>query len=195
MGARDDASLDELMTAYARGDDRRFDALYEGVSARLESFLRRRGVRDPSRVDDIVQQTFMQMHAARGHFVPGAEVLPWAFRIARNAMIDAERKARREQSEDLSDEANVHFARLATGPSAEQLVHAKEMSSRLGAVYTGVPEPQRLAFDMVKTRGLSARQAASELGTTVTGVRLRLHRFYQAMRQAFRDEPDEPETR
>ena len=68
------------------------------------------------------------------------------------------------------------------------------MGSRLEAVYTGVPEPQRLAFDLVKTRGLSARQAASELGTTVTGVRLRLHRFYQAMRQAFRDDPDESET-
>ena len=76
MQARDDASLDQLMTAYARGDDRQFDALYEGVSARLESFLRRRGVRDQSRVDDIVQQTFMLIHAARGHFVvawgPGA---------------------------------------------------------------------------------------------------------------------------
>jgi RNA polymerase sigma-70 factor (ECF subfamily) len=188
-----DASLDELMVAYAEGDDRRFEALYDGLSPRLESFLRRRGIRDQSRVEDIVQQTFLHIHAARGHFLPGAQVLPWAFRIARNAMLDTQHKARREQSENLTDEANVHFSQLVAAPDAEQVLHAKELGIQLEAVCSGVPEPQRLAFELVKKRGLSAREAAAQLGTTVTGVRLRLHRFYQAVRLALRDDPEEPE--
>jgi RNA polymerase sigma-70 factor (ECF subfamily) len=189
-----DASLDELMAAYGRGDDRRFEALYDGLSARLETYLRRRGVREQWRLDDLVQQTFMQIHAARGHFVPGAPVLPWACRIAWNAMIDGSRKARREQTEDLADEENVHHARLPTPPSPEQLVQAQQLTSRLETVYGEAPEPQRAAFELVKAQGLSAQQAATTLGTTATGVRLRLHRFYQAVRQAFRDDPDVPEA-
>ena len=186
--AGDARSLDELMAAYCAGDDRGFDALYEGVSGRLVEYLRRRGLRDQARIDDVVQQTFLHLHRTRGHFIPGAEVLPWAFRIARNAMIDLGRKGRREQSQDPSDEANVHFARLAaTTPSGEDIVRAAELKQHIQTVYASVPGPQRAAFDLVKDQGLSASQAAAHLDTTVVGVRLRLHRFYEALRAVLRD--------
>jgi hypothetical protein len=44
--------------------------------------------------------------------------------------------------------------------------------------------PQRAAFDLVKTEGLSHAQAAAVLGTSVTGIKLRLHRVYLVLRGA-----------
>src|SRR5262245_44599620 len=82
---RSTAAGDAAMERYAAGDDASFDALYDSLAARLYSYLRRH-VRDPQRCDDLFQETFLRMHKARGSFVRGATVLPWAFAIARRLM-------------------------------------------------------------------------------------------------------------
>src|SRR5581483_3716560 len=84
-GVRDLTPADEAMARYAQGDAAAFDAVYEGVAPRLEGYLRRH-VRGTTRVEDIIQQTFLQMHAARGTFNAGADVFPWALAIARRLM-------------------------------------------------------------------------------------------------------------
>ena len=76
---------DEAMDRYACGSDEAFDALYDSLAPRLHAFLSRRA-RDAETTEDLVQQTFLQMHRARGTFLPGAEVLPWSFAIARRLM-------------------------------------------------------------------------------------------------------------
>src|SRR3954470_5646877 len=83
------------MDRYAAGDDSGFEVVYDLLAPRLAAYLARR-VRDRGAVEDIVQQTFMHMHRARGSFIRGAEVLPWAFAIARRLMIDNDRLARRQ---------------------------------------------------------------------------------------------------
>jgi RNA polymerase sigma-70 factor (ECF subfamily) len=50
-----------------------------------------------------------------------------------------------------------------------------------------LPESQRVAFELIKGDGLSVAQAAETLGTTVTAVKLRAHRTYEALRSALRD--------
>ena len=44
-----------------------------------------------------MQQTLLQMHRARGSFIPGAAVMPWAFAIARRLIIDGARRRRIER--------------------------------------------------------------------------------------------------
>ena len=51
-----------------------------------------------------------------------------------------------------------------------------------------LPESQRVAFELIKYDGLSVAQAAETLGTTVTAVKLRAHRCYEALRGALRDD-------
>ena len=79
------------MDRYACGDDAAFGELYDLLAPRLHAFLCRR-VRDESFAEDLLQQTFLQMHAARRHFCQGAEVMPWAFAIARRLLIDSVRR-------------------------------------------------------------------------------------------------------
>jgi RNA polymerase sigma-70 factor (ECF subfamily) len=51
-----------------------------------------------------------------------------------------------------------------------------------------LPETQRTAYQLVKQEGVSLRQAAELLGTSVTAIKLRTHRAYQALRAVLREE-------
>jgi RNA polymerase sigma-70 factor (ECF subfamily) len=185
-------SADEAMSQYAQGDAAAFEDVYDQVAPRLERFLRRH-VRARSAIEDLVQQTFLQMHGARGSFILGAEVMPWAFAIARRLMIDSGRKLGREECCEMDGEELA--ARLPAGPvagaaSGEEMMHAEEARARLAAAFVSLSEPQRSAFELVKTEGLSHAEAATILGTTVTGIKLRVHRAYLALRGALGEAGD-----
>jgi RNA polymerase sigma-70 factor, ECF subfamily len=178
------SSADEAMSRYAMGDQGAFEIVYDAVAPRLERHLRRR-IRQTARVDDIIQQTFLQMHSARGTFVIGAEVIPWAFAIARRLSIDFERKTRREEYREMNDDELPSRPPLAASvASSEEILQAREAGATLSAAFDRLSERQRAAFELVKTEGLSHAQAALVLGTSVTGIKLRVHRAYLALRSA-----------
>jgi RNA polymerase sigma-70 factor (ECF subfamily) len=187
-------SVNEAMGRYAQGHDDAFELVYDAVAPRLEAYLRRH-VRETARVEDIVQQTFLQMHSARGTFVIGADVIPWAFAIARRLMIDAGRKTRREERVDFTEDHDAHAKALAsTVANSEEQVQERETRQRISAEYQRLTEPQRVAFDLVKLDGMSYSQAASVVGTTVTGIKLRLHRALLTLRAALCDETEPSAT-
>jgi RNA polymerase sigma-70 factor (ECF subfamily) len=175
------------MGRYAQGHADAFEAVYDAVAPRLEGYLRRH-LREPSQTQDIIQQTFLQMHVARGTFIIGAAVLPWAFAIARRLMIDVIRKTRREEhlemDENQASPVNALASPIANG---EEALTAQETESRLSSAYGRLSEPQRAAYDLVKTEGMSHADAACILGTTVTAIKLRVHRVYLALRAALND--------
>src|SRR5262245_61205531 len=91
----DDA--DAAMERYANGDNAAFAELYDAIAPRLVGFLRK-ATRDGVATEDLMQQTFLQIHRARGSFIPGAPVMPWALAIAKRLMIDGARRQRVELS-------------------------------------------------------------------------------------------------
>ncbi len=87
---------DAAMERYANGDEAAFAELYDAVAPRLLGFLRK-ALRDDSAAEDLMQQALLQIHRARGSFIPGAPVIPWAFAIARRLIIDSARRRRIER--------------------------------------------------------------------------------------------------
>lgn len=171
------------MDRYASGDDAAFAEVYDGLAPRLFGYLVKR-TRDASLAEDLVQQTLLKIHGARGRFIVGAEVLPWAFAIARRLLVDSVRRGRREALAPDGDEGD------AAGPvdpaaGADDLVQAKQLADELGRELARLPEAQRVAFELVKGEGMSLAEAAQVLGTTVGAVKLRAHRAYEALRRAF----------
>jgi len=164
-------NADDAMSRYARGDDAAFAIVYDAVAPRLEGYLRRH-LRGSAQVEDIIQQTFMQMHDKRGTFSAGAEVLPWAFSIARNFMIDTMRKTKREASADLTDERTAMGAMLVSRvANGEEVLQARQTGARVLAAFEALTEHQRAAYELTEGEGMSHAEAASVLGTTVTGLR------------------------
>ena len=68
----------------------------------------------------------------------------------------------------------------APHPDAE--VSALQLADRVRDELMRLPESQRTAFLMIRAEGLSTAEAASVLGTTVSGVKLRVFRASETLR-------------
>jgi RNA polymerase sigma-70 factor, ECF subfamily len=180
------AAANAAMERYAGGDDAAFSELYDALSPRLLQFLVRQ-TRDDSRAEDLLQQTMLQIHCARGRFLQGADVLPWAFAIARRLVIDSYRRRRHEVASGADPAGTV------TSPHqpVDERLHSMRLAHDLERELARLPEPQRIAFELVKKDGLSMKEAAQVLGTTVTAIKLRAHRAYVALREALGDSFDQ----
>jgi RNA polymerase sigma-70 factor (ECF subfamily) len=176
------AEVDVAMERYAAGDDAAFPSVYDAVAPRLYGYLLRQ-TRDRARAEDLLQQTMLHIHRARVRFIAGAEVMPWAFAIARRLLLDGLRRSRREM---LADEGEPD-AGASEAPGADELLQAQELALRVERVLSGLPRSQRDAFELLKNDGLSVAEAAQVLGTTVAAVKLRAHRAYEALRAALGD--------
>jgi RNA polymerase sigma-70 factor (ECF subfamily) len=176
------AEVDLAMERYAGGDDSAFAAVYDKIAPRLYGYLLRQ-TRERARAEDLVQQTMLHIHRARARFIPGAEVTPWAFAIARRLLLDSLRRAKREGTvaEDDPDTA------LAHDDAADDVVQARQLAARISSILAGLPESQRVAFELLKQEGLTVAEAAEVLGATPAAVKLRAHRAYEALRLALGD--------
>jgi RNA polymerase sigma-70 factor (ECF subfamily) len=176
------SEVDAAMERYAAGDEAAFALVYDAIAPRLYGYLVRQ-TREPARAEDLLQQTMLHIHRARDRFIPGAEVTPWAFAIARRLLVDSVRRGRREQ---LADEADPD-AGASPDPGADQVAQARELAAHIQRVLAQLPPSQRAAFELIKNEGLSVAEAAQVLGTTVAAVKLRAHRAYEAIRLALGD--------
>ena len=180
---------DAAMERYARGDEAAFAELYDAIAPRLLGFLRR-ATRDAFAAEDLMQQTLLHMHRARGSFISGAPVLPWAFVIARRLLTDQARRRRVERrlfSEAPADNDRMAYEPAAATPAADDVLHALRLGRRLQDRIEALPELQRTAYQLLQQEGLSLKKAAEALGTSVTAVKLRAHRAYVALRAVLRE--------
>ena len=70
----------------------------------------------------------------------------------------------------------------ATTARADEIVQADQLAARLEAELARLPEPQRVAFELVSRRGLSLSHAAETLKITIGALKLRLHRAQSSLR-------------
>jgi RNA polymerase sigma-70 factor, ECF subfamily len=177
-----DAGINAAMARYSAGDDGAFRELYEGLAPRLFRFLLRLSA-DRARAEDLLQQTFLQMHAARFRFLPGSDVVPWAMAIARRLFIDTVRERQRHATVAV-DGQELDEAHSSPEPSAEEWVSAHEAATALDSRIARLPSANRDAFLLLKVEGLSLHDAAAILGITVSAVKVRAHRAYVRLREA-----------
>ncbi len=168
------------MDRYAVGEDAAFAIVYGGLASRLLAFLRR-GTGDSALAEDILQQTFLQMHAARERYKTGMDVVPWAFAIARRLRIDAYRRSGREVlGKETSDV-------VSQAPSPHDDLALRRTTEALRRSLDALPPAQREVYELVEGEGLTMAQAASALGTSVMAVKLRIFRARQRLQTSARE--------
>src|SRR4051812_18178247 len=177
------------MERYSRGDEAAFSELYDVIAPRLLGYLRR-ATRDQSAAEDLMQQTLLHIHRARGSFLPGAPVMPWAFAIARRQLTDSVRRHRLERrlfSHVAPGGDGMPADPGAAGAGADELLDARRLEGRLQKQLETLPDAQRTVYQLLQEEGMSLKDAADVLGTSVTTVKVKARRTYQALRAVFRD--------
>jgi RNA polymerase sigma-70 factor (ECF subfamily) len=183
---------DRAMERYACGDEAAFVEIYDELAPRLYRFALR-WTRSRSAAEDTVQQTLLQIHAARQRFVRGAAVLPWAYAIARRLLIDLGRRVVREELRA----GDVHDPEApAPAPSPEEALDWQRAGADARRDLASLPSAWREAFELVRFEGLSVAETAEVLGITRGMVKIRTHRATAALREAiarrFRRSSGEP---
>jgi len=90
----------DLLKRYAAGEEEAFQELVSQYKDSIYAFLRR-FLSQSDMVDDVFQETFMQLYVSRGTFDLSRPLRPWLFTIAANKAKDALRRMQRIDSANL----------------------------------------------------------------------------------------------
>ncbi len=175
------SELDRAMERFLDGDIRGFDALYRAMAPRVRGLLR--GLcGDPRLAEDLVQTTFLKIHAARETFHRGAPVEPWVFAIARRTLLDQRRRTRRRPEDLSADGVLPERVEETVAEGFDRL--DPEVAATLQRELDALPPAQREAVVLLKMQDLSVNEAAAVAGVTPSALKVRAHRGYEALRRA-----------
>ena len=178
--AVEDPALGGLMAQYQAGSVEAFDRLHDALASDLKAYLTKLS-RDSSLADDLVQETFLQMHRSRVAHSPGEPVRPWLFAIAKRVfLMDRRSAARRGRRERLSSAAHESTSTAAT--EAERL-HAHQ---QIHLAFRHVSSDARRAFVLHHLWGLSFREVGAKLGINPAIAKVRSSRAANFMRALLR---------
>jgi RNA polymerase sigma-70 factor (ECF subfamily) len=168
------------MARYADGHDASFETIFQVVAPRVLRFLRRLCGRDEL-AQDLLQETLLKMHQARGAFRPGAAVLPWSYTIARNTFLDSARSRKRAPL-SLTPAEEGGPPEPAVHAEAESQVLARESARAVERALAAMTDARREAFVLIRFEGMSVADAAEILGASENAVKLRAFQAYEAIR-------------
>jgi RNA polymerase sigma-70 factor (ECF subfamily) len=175
----------ELMQRYCDGDAGAFRELYALVAPRLLGYLVKMA-RERALAEDLLQQTFLKVHRARGAYVRGADPLPWIYSIAHRTFIDQARKHKRAVVRVGEGEELPEVAAAITGESDDRRDEGRADPAMVSAALDALaelPAPQREAVVLTKLDGKTVAEAAEIAGTTTGAMKVRAHRGYEALRK------------
>jgi RNA polymerase sigma factor (sigma-70 family) len=166
------------MDAYVRnaGDARAaFEELFARYQGLVTGFMRR-GYRSEHSAQDLVQQTFLQLHRGRRDYRSGMPLRPWLMTIARNVLRDRIRYERRRPP--MMDLEDVHPP--APGDSVER---RSELRQATEDAMASLPSGLRALIQARLVGEESYDQIARRLGISKGAAKVRLHRAMAALRK------------
>lgn len=170
-------SVDELAIAAAGGDALAVGRLYDALVDQIYRYVAVR-VRRREDAEDLTQVVFERIVASLPRYRHrGRPFEAWAFRIARNAVID---HVRRERSHEPLDPEAGHFPG-EIGPEAISLhiEEIRELNDAIGSLTADQQEALALRY----AAGLSAEEAAQVMGRRAGTVRGLTFRAISSLRR------------
>jgi RNA polymerase sigma-70 factor, ECF subfamily len=172
-----------LLERIADGDNAAFDTLY-GRFARPLFGLALRMLRDRSRAEDAVQETFAAIWRSAASYKrergPGA---PWLYAVARNAIVD---RARARGEATFADPPEA----VASDAGPDEEAESSYVSWRVHRAVQDLPDHEREVLELAYWGGLSQSEVARfldiPLGTVKTRTRSGLARLADLLDGEFR---------
>jgi RNA polymerase sigma-70 factor (ECF subfamily) len=172
----------QLLQQYAAGDEGAFQEIVSQYKDSLYAFLRR-FLRRQDLVDDVFQETFMQLYISRDTFDLSKPLRPWLFTIAANKAKDALRRMQRVDSTNLgsmfdSDEHSIDDV-LNTLDQDEHMPYDElirdETAAEVKRVIAKMPARLREVLILAYFHKFSYAEIAGMVGIPVGTVKSRLH--------------------
>ena len=177
-GGEEEDRLVRLMVDYQSGRAEAFEGLY----AALAGVLRRHfeAVSRGAAADDLVQDTFMEIHRSRRTYLPPLPVRAWVFGIARNVVRRHRRLAWRRARRDAFGALVGDAAAPAASGAPHHAIDVRDVDDALRQLSPA----RRHAWELHHVQGLSFEEIARVLRIPVGAAKLRSSRAMGALRAA-----------
>lgn len=172
-----------LLQAHLRGDPRAFTELVRSYGPRVLGYLRHAGLA-PAVAEELLQETFLRVHAAAPRFDLQRALRPWILAIASNLLRSHWRRQRirsallgwwRRGSDREPDAGPETFDLPSPLAGPDELLLGRERVAVVAAAMARLPQRQRQALLLTRLEGLELQEAAEvldvPLGTIKTWVR------------------------
>jgi RNA polymerase sigma-70 factor (ECF subfamily) len=181
--AEDAADDAEVIRAVLEGDVERYATLVRRYRVRYGRYAAQ-VAGSPDAGEDALQEAFIRAYDRLGRCRDPGNFRGWFFLILRNCCF-AEARARRRL---------VEFDHPVAGPEPvapgrpDGEVEAAEWRRRLQRALVELTPVQREVFALKHLEGLSYEEMAARLQTSVASLKMRMHRAYDRLRAALKEE-------
>ena len=160
---------EQLVAAYARGENNAFDVLLSRHKTKLFNYILQI-VRDRDLADDIFQETFVKVIITirQGRYRDFGKFSAWLSRIARNLAIDSFRaeKSEAEISADTSD-YDILNRRELSEDTIEDAIIDLQIESDVRSLIDELPESQKEVLTMRYYKDMSFKEIAEQTGVRI----------------------------
>ncbi len=178
----DKTSDSELLERYRKGEESAFREIVSRYKNSLYAFLRR-FISQQDVVEDVFQETFLQLYSSRDSFDVDRPLRPWLFTIAANKAKDALRKIQRQATmsmgtmADAGDVSMDEVVNILTSyeTTPEDEVSRDETSVRVRQIISEMPDNLREILLLAYFEQFSYKHMAEILSIPIGTVKSRLH--------------------
>lgn len=185
---------EQIVAQFQNGDRSKFDELIDRYQTTVfRTCFRYLGHKQDA--EDTAQEVFVKAYQALHRFQPNAKFSTWLYRITVNHCINELRsRKRRAIIHSVNPFGNYQVeAKSAVLDEANRPDNVREREERAEIVrhaIAALPEKQRTALILSRYEGLSYKEIAQVMGTSIASVESRLHRaktkLYQQLKSIFK---------
>jgi RNA polymerase sigma-70 factor (ECF subfamily) len=151
----------------------------------LQRYLARR-LSGPADAEDALQMVFLNFHRAFPGDVEPDVTQAWLFRAARNVALDRLKARRRQRVEGVgATDALDRLSVASAASSLQQRSTGPSMSACVRPLVERMPDRYRDALTLTDLGGLTQADAAARLGLSLPGMKARVQRGRQRLRDGF----------
>jgi RNA polymerase sigma-70 factor, ECF subfamily len=186
----ENVSDEQLMLRYRDGDAVAFEALYGRHRASVFRYvLRQVGLR--SAAEEVFQETWMKIIAARARYRLQARFATFLYHVAHNCVVDYFRRKTPLHLISLDDNAEEPIQVAASErDQPERVVASRQLAAKVLNVLALLPPEQREAFLLHEEGGLTLEEIATITSTGKETVKSRLRYALAKLREGVEHEAD-----
>lgn len=158
---------------------------WKELETRLRPYVARR-VGSAADIDDVLQEIFVRMHRGLGELRDDQRFGGWVYRIAHSVVVDRARARARRPVVALSEDMDV-ASELTEADAAEDAVLADALGACTAAFVAQLASPYRDAIMLTELQGMPQKAAAARLGVSVSGIKSRVQRGREKLRDMFEE--------
>lgn len=175
---------EDLMLSFGKGDAAAFDILYIRYKGPVFRYLLRQ-CGHKATTEEMFQDVWMNLIAARKRYNVQAKFKTWLFKIAHNRLIDHYRKQSKGVpiSFDEEDCPALDAINNEHSEQPDQQVYHIQQATQLNKLIMELPEAQRETFLMREESGLSLQEIAESTGVGHETIKSRLRYAVKTLKQ------------